>query len=76
MSEKSLCWRCQRADKFFHEGFYCPWSANFMPVPGWTAEPTQIVSAEIEDIIDSFEVIKCPLFIADKKRERRKKWEK
>ena len=72
MSEKSLCWKCQRADKFLHEGLFCPWAFNFIPVNGWTAIPTQIVSAEIEDIIDSFHVVKCPLFVADKKRERRK----
>ena len=43
-----------------------------MPVPGWTAIPTQIVSAEIEDVIDSFEVIECPLFTAEPKRSERK----
>lgn len=61
---ESLCWRCYRADHFFHDGFYCSWAANFIPVSGWKAEPNQIV--EIEGIIDSFRVDKCPLFISNK----------
>ena len=72
MSDKSLCWDCKRADKFFHQGLFCPWSANFTPVPGWSAVPTQIVSEEIEEVIDSFEVISCPLFTADRKGRNRK----
>lgn len=64
----SLCWSCKRADLFMHEGLYCPWSANFMPVNGWDAEPTKIISAEIEDIIDSFHVKACPLYEPEKGR--------
>lgn len=73
MSEKSLCWGCYRADHFLHDGFYCPWAANFVPVNGWSAIPSRIVSAEIDEIIDSFEVVECPLFTAEKKKERRGK---
>lgn len=75
MTHDSLCWNCKRADLFLHDGYYCPWAANFIPVDGWDAEPTQIVSVEIEDIIDSFHVKSCPLFIAEKGRRGKKKWE-
>jgi hypothetical protein len=64
--KESLCWRCYIADHFFHDGFYCSWSANFIPVSGWSAEPTEIVSTEIDEIIDSFRVDRCPLFVGDK----------
>lgn len=73
MSDKSLCWRCYRADHFLHDGFYCPWAANFIPVNGWKVDPARIVSDEIDEIIDSFEVVECPLFTAEKKKERRGK---
>lgn len=73
-NEDSLCWSCKRSDKFMHEGLFCSWAADFVPVVGWNAEPTQIISAEISEIINSFNVIECPLYTADrKKRKERKK---
>lgn len=54
----SLCWKCGRATGF------CPWSREFEPVQGWTANKTIVrQSADVE--FESYEVIKCPLFEPD-----------
>ena len=52
---KSLCWDCANAVPNSHHG--CPWSRDFEPVEGWTAE--------YDDIKDSYKIFDCPLFVPD-----------
>lgn len=68
---ESLCWWCERSDHFAHDGLYCSWAAWFIPVDGWTAFPTQIVSEETGEITESFRVDACPLF-TQAQRNRKK----
>ena len=56
--EKTLCERCQKACG------QCMWSAMALPVPGWTAQPTEI-KRHRKFGFNSFRVISCPLFRAD-----------
>ena len=60
--KSTLCWHCARAVA------KCPWSKHFKPVKGWTAIPTVIKSLYLDGTIlsiDSYVVLKCPLFIPD-----------
>ena len=54
----TLCWDCANwcAD--------CSWSKSFIPVPGWTAEPT-VKFGQGERPISSFRVLDCPQFFRD-----------
>ena len=56
---RQLCWKCARATN----GNLCPWVKNFIPVPGWEAEPTTIYTTSHQgDAIDSYRITKCPLY--------------
>lgn len=57
----SICRNCDKACG------KCSWSAIFMPVKGWDAEPTKI-NISGRRAIDSFLVKSCPLFRADDAR--------
>ena len=52
----SLCWDCAKST---NNG--CSWSADFVPVEGWTAVPMQ------KKTFDSFRVDACPEFERDEK---------
>lgn len=54
------CWTCTKACGG------CSWSRNFIPVPGWKAEPTHIPSNG--DFADSYRIIECPEYEPDKRR--------
>lgn len=62
------CWTCSRAGEKS-----CCWAARFCPVPGWTAEPTEVVSRDRktshgERRIRSYHVVDCPLYQKDGER--------
>jgi len=61
---ETLCWYCQNACG------NCSWSKYFQPVNGWLAKPRIIYYSSEDKKIDSFLVIKCPLFISDSKYSR------
>lgn len=58
---ETLCFRCGNSCGG------CSWSDRFEPVKNWIAEPTKIYRSR-DDVkeIDSYHVIACPLFQADK----------
>ena len=57
----SICRNCEKA------GGRCSWSAVFVPVKGWDAEPTKI-NISGRRSIGSYLVKSCPLFQADDAR--------
>jgi hypothetical protein len=66
----SLCWSCKRATGT------CSWSRNFEPVPGWEAEKTEVKNTygkERFEMIASYDVKACPLYIKDIKRKEERK---
>lgn len=54
MENEQLCWRCKKACGG------CSWSAEFIPIEGWEAEPT-IIKDTCGDI-QSFRIKVCPEF--------------
>lgn len=54
----TLCWDCAKAM------LGCSWSREFIPVEGWTAEPTVLHSGNAGQT-DSYVVHKCPEFVRD-----------
>lgn len=66
----SLCWDCAKA---INGG--CPWSQKYEAVPGWKAKKT-IIKVNDNCSIDSFVVLKCPLFEDDTQRALRIKFKK
>lgn len=53
VTKQTLCWDCKNSTK----PDICPWVRDFTPVPGWTAEKT-----EIRNLGESYLVKECPLF--------------
>ena len=53
---ESLCWQCDNT------GGRCPWTKAFQPVEGWKAKPVTIKNYAGTQSIESYCVIKCPLF--------------
>jgi hypothetical protein len=69
-NKESLCWSCERATGF------CSWSRNFEPVPGWEAEPTEVKNTYKKgyfEMVASYDVKACPLYIKDNKRKEERK---
>ena len=64
-SDKQLCWDFKNAC-----GNGCSWFQNFTPITGWVAKETKIVSNDNTKTIDSFNVIECPEFVCDVKKEK------
>lgn len=62
---ETLCWTCQRATG------NCPWSMFGKPVKRWKAKPTKILNHT--GVVDSYLVIKCPLYIPDAPKTPEKK---
>lgn len=54
---KQLCFDCRKAVGG------CPWSRSFIPIDGWTAEPTII--NQCYDKTESYQITACPLFVSD-----------
>lgn len=53
----TICWHCK------HAVGGCSWSRKYIPVVGWTAEPTKINTPQkVMKQQDSFIVHACPLF--------------
>ena len=61
----TLCWTCGRA----YGG--CSWSRYKVqkPVPGWIAERRDIRIAAELPMVESYLVIDCPLYIADRSED-------
>ena len=57
----SICNYCQRAAG----KDMCSWAKDFIPVEGWTAQPSRIAIWDGR-MIDSYNVTRCPLFERDK----------
>lgn len=58
--KSTLCWKCKKAT------CKCSWSKNFIPVKGWKAEPTKVLSrnsARSDRTVDSYLVLECPEFV-------------
>lgn len=57
------CWDCEKACGG------CSWSRSFEPVPGWTAQKTEVKSATCNSgkmcsyLMPSYHVIDCPQFV-------------
>ena len=62
---ETLCWSCSKAVKG------CSWSSSFTPVEGWEAEPAVIKNVNGGKPIDSYNVIRCPEYEADKAYEKK-----
>ena len=50
------CWTCKKACGG------CSWSANYIPIPGWVAEPTIIKNSlgDGKGDLRSYKIISCP----------------
>ena len=62
--QQTLCWDCRNALG------QCSWSQhpNPQPVDGWEEIPTQVkISGKYGHTMQSYCVIRCPLFVPDKK---------
>lgn len=53
----AICWYCARAAG----GFGCPWADKLKPVKGWEAEIIETPTGQ------KLRVVKCPIFVKDKK---------
>lgn len=63
--KETLCWSCKLSTG------YCSWSSQLKPVNGWIAEKTIVerpTTHSKTNIIRSYKVISCPLYIKDKKK--------
>lgn len=71
---KTLCWSCANAvpDRDGERG--CSWSREGKPVEGWTATRRDIRVGATENgkKAESYQVSKCPQFVRDKPRRRKK----
>ena len=57
----ALCWDCKNAVPGIQKG--CPWSREFKPVKGWSAERRDLEINRCRDgRIESYLVLGCPLF--------------
>jgi len=66
--KNSLCFDCKRASGKY--GKMCSWATNFLPIQGWTAEPTPEMKDESGYIykLASYKVTDCPEFEPDEVR--------
>lgn len=62
-----LCFHCDNACGG------CSWSREFKPVPGWTAEPTQLRTDGGTGTCSSYHITFCPEFCGDAEPKERKK---
>lgn len=71
VANSTLCWRCVRAVPGAGGKTGCSWSREFAPVEGWWAEPKEVYDSERRGkrVAYSYNVILCPEFIEEKKRE-------
>lgn len=68
---ESICWTCKNA-----VNSRCSWSANYYPVPGWTAVRKDLTSQHggVRMKIESYRVIDCPLYVSDPPRPPKTKY--
>ena len=66
--QHTLCWDCANATSFD-----CPWVDRGEPVPGWWAKPTKL--ARKLGALESYLVLRCPMFERDAENGGQKKWE-
>ena len=58
----SLCFYCKRCTD-------CSWMRDLIPVPGWTATATEIVTHYSSVTFPSYHVYDCPNFVLGKIKE-------
>lgn len=63
--KQTICWGCINAVPNPETGAGCSWSRNLVPVEGWEAEGTRLLSYANLDPREftSYRVIKCPEYI-------------
>ena len=61
----TLCWDCQNAVPDLEGKRGCNWSRHHKPVEGWDA--VRQIHATVAYSYVSYEVIKCPQFLADER---------
>ena len=52
----------------------CSWMRDGIPVEGWEAKPTRYLSStcrKYKYYMDSFEILTCPKYVAEKRSERK-----
>lgn len=59
MKNTTLCWSCKCSGK------ECSWLKDFTPVKGWKAKKFNY-TLDDDSIVDSYIVIKCPLYRKEK----------
>lgn len=66
--KSTLCWKCKWATGLENK---CPWASKGQAVKGWKAKRRDMVVANNgaceEYVIESYIVIKCPLFEPDRR---------
>lgn len=75
---ETKCWTCQRGPRS-----ECAWFAWHKPVPGWTAERSDVLiqtkvttHRKYRHYEESYHVIDCPLYLKDDRMEpERPKWD-
>lgn len=68
-AKDQICFNCQRATGKYINGTICPWAHSLRPVPNWEAEKIIIENEEGYRPYESYDIILCPLFLADEKIE-------
>lgn len=68
-SEDQICIGCQRATGKCINGIICPWAHSLRPVPNWEAEKIIIENEDGYRPYETYDIISCPLFLADEKIE-------
>ena len=56
----NICFECKNAVPSAKRGTGCPWSRNFEPVPGWTAEPVTLHQEPHQT--ETYRITACPRF--------------
>ena len=66
----NICFDCKNSVPDL-DGHGCPWSRNFEPVPGWTAEPVILSPSRKYERTKTYHITACPLFDPDDPEQRR-----
>lgn len=60
-AQGTLCWECANAVPLENGSQGCPWSEDFVPVPGWVAERRDLAKFGAAGA-ESYFVHECPRF--------------
>ena len=65
----NICFNCSNAVPD-NKGHGCPWSRDFEPVSGWTAEPVVLNPGRKYERTETYQITACPLFDPDDDEHR------